>query len=64
LQIHPLDDSDTVTTKITELFEASGGFGTFLIVTGKDWPSRENRTRSMRRFMVEVAPQLRLLTPN
>ena len=32
-----LGDPDTVAAKVRDLFEASGGFGTFLIVTGKDW---------------------------
>jgi len=54
---------DEVVAELTKFYEASGGFGTFLVVTGKDWASREKRARSMRRFMEEVAPQLRHLDP-
>jgi len=35
-----------------------------LIVTGKDWATREKRARSMRLFMEQVAPQLRELEPD
>ena len=41
----------------------SGGFGTLLITAGKEWATREKRTRSMRLFMEQVAPQLRDLEP-
>ena len=58
-----LGNPDDVAAKVKDLIETSGGFGTFLIVTGKDWTTRENRARSMRRFMEEVAPQFRGLTP-
>ncbi|NQU70804.1 MAG: LLM class flavin-dependent oxidoreductase [Rhodospirillales bacterium] len=54
-----LGDSDTVTRKLKEFYDESGGFGTLLIVTGKDWATREKRHRSMRMFMEQVAPQLR-----
>jgi hypothetical protein len=45
------------------IYEDSGGFGTLLIVVGKNWADRERRARSMRLFMEQVAPQLRDLTP-
>jgi hypothetical protein len=48
---------------IREFYEASGGFGTLLIATGKDWATREKRARSMKLFMEHVAPQLRDLEP-
>ena len=54
-----LGDPDDVAAQIREFHRVSGGFGTFLIVTGKDWATREKRTNSMTRFMKEVAPQLR-----
>ncbi|MGB7036187.1 MAG: hypothetical protein WBD71_11730, partial [Xanthobacteraceae bacterium] len=44
-------------------YEAAGGFGTLLIVTGKKWATREKVFRSMRLFMEQVAPQLRSLVP-
>jgi hypothetical protein len=43
---------------VTALFEEVGGFGTLLLVVGKDWASAEQRAQSMRRFMAEVAPRL------
>lgn len=58
-----LGDPDSVAARISEFYEDTGGFGTFLIVTGKDWATREKRARSMTRFMEEVAPQLRHLDP-
>ena len=58
-----LGDPDSVTAKIREFYDASGGFGTFLIVTGKDWATREKRARAMTRFMEELAPQLPDLEP-
>ncbi len=41
----------------------SGGFGTLLIVTGKNWATREKVFRSMRLFAEQVAPQLAGLAP-
>lgn len=58
-----LGDPDSVAAQIEDFYTASGGFGTFLIVTGKDWATREKRARSMTRFMEEVAPQIRHLDP-
>lgn len=58
-----LGDPETVAARIEEFYHAAGGFGTFLIVTGKDWATREKRARSMIRFMEEVAPRLRHLDP-
>jgi alkanesulfonate monooxygenase SsuD/methylene tetrahydromethanopterin reductase-like flavin-dependent oxidoreductase (luciferase family) len=54
---------DDVAAEIKRFYDAAGGFGTFLIVTGKDWATRQHRDRSMRRFFEEVAPQLRHLDP-
>jgi limonene 1,2-monooxygenase len=58
-----LGEPDNVAAEIKQYYDACGGFGTFLIVTGKDWATRAHRDRSMRRFMTEVAPQLRHLEP-
>ena len=52
-------DVDQVTRELTEFYEATGGFGTLLIVAGKSWATREKRERSMRTFIKEVAPRLR-----
>jgi limonene 1,2-monooxygenase len=58
-----LGDPDTVAREIRAFYEASGGFGTLLIVAGKKWATREKVFRSMRLFMDHVAPQLRGLVP-
>jgi alkanesulfonate monooxygenase SsuD/methylene tetrahydromethanopterin reductase-like flavin-dependent oxidoreductase (luciferase family) len=58
-----LGDPDTVARQLREFYEAAGGFGTLLIVAGKDWATREKRRRSLQLFMQEVAPKLRDLTP-
>ena len=59
-----LGKPDRIAEQIKDFYDASGGFGTFLIVGGKDWATREKRARSMTRFMGEVAPQLRHLEPS
>ena len=58
-----LGEPDSVARQLREFYEASGGFGTLLIVTGKDWATREKRARSMKLFMEHVVPQLRDLEP-
>ena len=54
---------DEVAAQIKDFHDRCGGFGTLLITTGKDWATPEKRARSMRRFMEEVAPELRRLQP-
>jgi alkanesulfonate monooxygenase SsuD/methylene tetrahydromethanopterin reductase-like flavin-dependent oxidoreductase (luciferase family) len=54
---------DRVYAQLREFYEKTGGFGTLLLVTGKDWGTNEQRANSMRRFMTEVAPRLEGLTP-
>ena len=61
--LYIVGDADQVAERIKCFYDAADGFGTFLIVTGKDWASREQRARSMRLFMEQVAPQLRSLEP-
>jgi limonene 1,2-monooxygenase len=51
-------DAETVFVKLRDVFERSGGFGTLLVVMGKDWSTAERRVRSLERFMHEVAPRL------
>jgi alkanesulfonate monooxygenase SsuD/methylene tetrahydromethanopterin reductase-like flavin-dependent oxidoreductase (luciferase family) len=58
-----IGDPDAVVRQLREFYDASGGFGTLLLVAGKDWATREKRERSMRLFMKEVAPKLRDLQP-
>jgi alkanesulfonate monooxygenase SsuD/methylene tetrahydromethanopterin reductase-like flavin-dependent oxidoreductase (luciferase family) len=57
-------DPDTVYERIKTLYDEVGGFGTLLLIVGKDWGTREQRTRSMERFMGEVAPRLAALDPD
>ena len=61
--LYLVGDPDSVTKNLKAFYEDAGGFGTLLIVTGKDWASREKRANSMRMFMEFVAPQLRSLVP-
>jgi alkanesulfonate monooxygenase SsuD/methylene tetrahydromethanopterin reductase-like flavin-dependent oxidoreductase (luciferase family) len=58
-----LGEPDAVARELRQFYEATGGFGTLLVVTGKDWATREKRERSLRLFMQEVAPKLRDLVP-
>ena len=58
-----LGDPDSVARQLKDFYDASGGFGTLLLITGKDWATREKRARSMKLFMEHVAPQLRDLEP-
>ena len=51
-------DPDTVHRQISELYDAVGGFGVMILRAGTDRATSEQRTRSLRRFMAEVAPRL------
>ena len=48
---------ESVTEEIETFIEESGGFGTLLLVTGRDWGTLEQRKRSLRLFAEEVAPR-------
>ena len=61
--VYYLGDPDSVAKQLREFYEAAGGFGTLLIVTGKKWATREKVFRSLRLFMDHVAPKLRDLVP-
>jgi len=61
--LYYIGDPPAVARQLREFYESAGGFGTLLIVTGKNWATREKVFRSMRLFMEEVAPQLRELVP-
>ncbi|MBV9120916.1 MAG: LLM class flavin-dependent oxidoreductase [Chloroflexi bacterium] len=54
---------DTVFDCISELYAQTGGFGTLMMHAGRDYASWEQRERSMRMFMTEVAPRLRAWPP-
>lgn len=49
---------DTVYEGLKNLYEAVGGFGTLLLISGRDWGTWEQRMRSWTLFMEEVAPKL------
>jgi len=51
-------DPDSVYDQVKALYDEVGGFGVFLLTCGKDWGSHDQRERSMRLFMEEVAPRL------
>src|SRR5207248_4894601 len=57
-------DPDTVFNGIKSFYEEVGGFGVLMLVAGKDWGTEEQRARSMRWFMQDVAPRVaKLETP-
>jgi alkanesulfonate monooxygenase SsuD/methylene tetrahydromethanopterin reductase-like flavin-dependent oxidoreductase (luciferase family) len=57
-------DPDTVYQSIKGLYDEVGGFGVLLLMVGKDAGTREQRLRSMRLFMQDVAPRLGDLDPD
>jgi limonene 1,2-monooxygenase len=61
--LYYIGDPDSVARQLQEFYDAAGGFGTLLIVAGKNWATRDKVFRSMRLFMEHVAPQLRGLVP-
>jgi limonene 1,2-monooxygenase len=61
--LYYIGDPDSVARQLHEFYDAAGGFGTLLIVTGKNWATRDKVFRSMRLFMEDVAPKLRGLVP-
>jgi limonene 1,2-monooxygenase len=59
--LYVLGTAEEVTRQLEDFYRQCGGFGTLLIVAGKSWATPEKRARSMRAFMQNVAPKLRLL---
>ena len=55
---------DTVARRIEQFHEQAGGFGTLLLVIGKDIGTFDDRIASLRLFMEEVAPRLVSLVPD
>src|SRR5439155_21049373 len=58
LGIYYVGDPDTVYAGLKRFYDESGGFGTLLLVAGKNWATREKRHRALRMFAQEVAPRL------
>ena len=48
---------DTVTRKLTDLYEQTGGFGTVLMIA-HDWDDKTKMRNSMERLARDVIPQL------
>src|SRR5256885_14765256 len=57
-------DPDTVHERILQHYQESGGYGVLLLVLGKDYGTRAQRTRSLKLFNGEIAPKLRGLDPD
>jgi alkanesulfonate monooxygenase SsuD/methylene tetrahydromethanopterin reductase-like flavin-dependent oxidoreductase (luciferase family) len=57
-------DPDTVYRRLKDVYDRAGGFGTLLVVMGKDWGTAAQRERSLALFMREVAPRLAALDAN
>jgi alkanesulfonate monooxygenase SsuD/methylene tetrahydromethanopterin reductase-like flavin-dependent oxidoreductase (luciferase family) len=51
-------DPDTVYGLLRDFYAACGGFGTLLLLLGKEWGTRQQRERSLRLFAQHVAPRL------
>lgn len=52
---------ETVYRGLRDFYEEVGGFGTLLLVAGRNWGTWEKRKRSWTLFMQEVAPRLAVL---
>jgi alkanesulfonate monooxygenase SsuD/methylene tetrahydromethanopterin reductase-like flavin-dependent oxidoreductase (luciferase family) len=52
-------DPDHVASQIAAFHEEAGGFGLLMLLTGHDYTEWDAFERSMRRFVADVAPQLR-----
>jgi alkanesulfonate monooxygenase SsuD/methylene tetrahydromethanopterin reductase-like flavin-dependent oxidoreductase (luciferase family) len=53
----------TVADRIRTFYRESGGFGVFLMVTGRDWGTFDQRAQSMTLFAQDVVPRLGDLAP-
>lgn len=56
-----IGNPDRVAEALVSFYQATGGFGVLMLHMGRDYGEREERSRSMRLFMDQVAPQLRTL---
>jgi len=48
---------DSVTRKLNELYDVTGGFGTLLMIA-QDWDDKKKMRRSMELMVQDVLPQL------
>jgi limonene 1,2-monooxygenase len=56
--IYVLGSPEEVTESLRSYHEGCGGFGSFLLVGGKNWATKEKRSHSLKRFAKEVIPNL------
>jgi limonene 1,2-monooxygenase len=54
-----IGSAKTVAARIRQFYEDTGGFGVFLMVTGRDWGSYGQRQASMESFAADVMPSVR-----
>jgi alkanesulfonate monooxygenase SsuD/methylene tetrahydromethanopterin reductase-like flavin-dependent oxidoreductase (luciferase family) len=59
-----IGDPDWVYDRLKSFYDESKGFGTLLLVYGKDRGTRAQRAKSMKLFVEQVAPRLRALDPD
>jgi alkanesulfonate monooxygenase SsuD/methylene tetrahydromethanopterin reductase-like flavin-dependent oxidoreductase (luciferase family) len=59
-----IGDPKTVHDSLKSYYDRSGGIGTFLLLAGKDFGTRDQRRQSWTLFMNEVAPRFALLDPD
>jgi alkanesulfonate monooxygenase SsuD/methylene tetrahydromethanopterin reductase-like flavin-dependent oxidoreductase (luciferase family) len=57
-------DPERVYQLLKDFYVESGGFGTLLLILGKDYGTRQMRMKSLKLFMREVTPRLRELNPD
>ena len=55
-------DADEVTAKLQAMIDATGGFGSLLLM-GHEWQPREPWENTMRLFMEQVLPRLKTPAP-
>ena len=58
------NQADTWKEDLFEVALADDGFGLLMMHAGRDYATHEKREQSMRLFMDEVAPRLRLRNPD
>jgi len=56
--IYVLGSPDEVSENLRSYYKGCGGFGSFLLVGGKNWATKEKRALSLTRFAEEVIPNL------
>jgi alkanesulfonate monooxygenase SsuD/methylene tetrahydromethanopterin reductase-like flavin-dependent oxidoreductase (luciferase family) len=54
-----IGSADTVRERLREFYVDTGGFGVFLLVTGRDWGTYAQRRDSMEAFAQDVMPAVR-----